>query len=262
MDTFVLLKFLGHLALPPASMALGLLIAGVIALFGWRRLAKLVAVVAVAEMLLFAWPPVADALVAPLQDEALALAQQAKPCCYEAIVVLGGAITPAAPPHMVQPHLTDSADRVWEAARLYHRGVAPRIIPTGGGYPAEGGTPPMTEAEAMRIFLRDLGVPEQAIVEEDKARNTIQNIAFVRTMVGDKPVALVTSAYHMPRAMRLARRMGLNASAFPTAWIAPAAARPAWGNWLPDVDALSASAIALWELMALAFDRRGAGEQS
>jgi len=177
-------------------------------------------------------------------------------------VVLGGAITPAAPPHMAQPHLTDSADRVWEAARLYHRGVAPRIIPTGGAYPAEGGVPAMTEAEAMRIFLRDLGVPAEAIVEEAKARNTIQNIAFVRAMVGDKPVALVTSASHMPRSMRLARRMGLNASAFPTAWIAPAAARPAWENWLPNVDAMTTSSLALWELMALAFDRRGSGEGS
>jgi uncharacterized SAM-binding protein YcdF (DUF218 family) len=174
-------------------------------------------------------------------------------------VVLGGAITPAAPPHMQQPHLTDSADRVWEAARLYHRGVAPRIVPSGGGYPAEGGIPEMTEAEAMRVFLRDLGVPDQAIVDEGKSRNTIENIAFVRALAGDKPVALVTSATHMPRAMRLARRIGLNASAFPTAWIAPSEGRPAWDNWLPSVDALSTSKLALWELMALTFDRRGPG---
>lgn len=259
MDTFVFLKFLGHLALPPASMALGLLVAGLLALFGRRRWARLIAALAVAETLLLAWPPVADALVAPLQDEALALAQQAKPCCYEAIVVLGGAITPAAPPHMQQPHLTESADRIWEAARLYHRAVAPRIISAGGAYPAEGGVPEMTEAAAMRVFLRDLGVPDQAIVDEGKSRNTIENIAFVRALAGDRPVALVTSATHMPRAMRLARRMGLNASAFPTAWIAPATGRPVWDNWLPNVDSLTASNVALWELMALTFDRRGPG---
>ncbi len=262
MDTFVLLKFLAHLALPPASMAVGLVLAGVLALVGWRRLAKGVAALAVLQTLVLSLPPVGDRLLAVLQDDAVALARPSKPCCYDAIVVLGGAITPAAPPHMVEPSLTASANRLWETARLYHRGVAPRVIAAGGGFPAEGGTPSMTEAEAMRMFLQDLGVPAEAIVEEGKSRNTIENIAFVRDMVGDKPVALVTSATHMPRAMRLAQRIGLKASAFPAAWIAPADARPSWQNWMPTADALLNAKIALWELIALAFDRRGPGVSS
>ncbi|TAJ41171.1 MAG: YdcF family protein [Reyranella sp.] len=252
MDTFVLLKFLAQLALPPASLAVGLVVAIALALLGLRRLARLVAVLAVAELLVLAMPPVADALVAPLQNEARAAAKAAPACCYDAIVVLGGGIGPALPPDVPEPHLTDSADRIWHAARLYHRGLAPRIIASGGGA-AE-----MSEAEAMRLFLTDLGVPAQAIVLEGNSLNTIENIRHVRTLVKDGRVALVTSASHMQRALRLARTAGLNVAAFPTDWSPPAEGRASWENWLPSLGALSVSTIALKEILANAFDRRGA----
>jgi uncharacterized SAM-binding protein YcdF (DUF218 family) len=259
MDTFVLLKFLGQLALPPASLMVGLLVAGALALAGLRRLAWLAAGLAVAELLLLSFPPVADALMAPLQDEARQAAKVAPACCYDAIVVLGGGISPAAPPDVPEPDLSESADRIWQAARLYHRGVAPRIVVSGGAMLArDGGPKRMSEAEAMHIFLADLGVPAQAIVTEDAALNTIQNIRNVKALVKDGRVALVTSASHMPRALRLARIAGLNAAAFPTDWRPPSAARPVWENWIPSLGALSVSSSALWEILANGFDRRGA----
>ncbi len=259
MDTFVLLKFLAQLTLPPASLAVGLVVAGALALAGLRRLAGLVAVLAVAELLLLSLPPVSDALMAPLQDEARAAAKAAPACCYDAIVVLGGGIAPAVPPYVPEPDLTESADRIWQAARLYHRGMAPRIVVSGGAMLARNGGPKMmSEAEAMRIFLTDLGVPAQAVVTEDVALNTIENIRHVRTLMKDGHVALVTSASHMPRALRLARLAGLDASAFPTDWYRPAEARASWENWLPSLGALSVSSNALWEILANAFDRRGA----
>jgi uncharacterized SAM-binding protein YcdF (DUF218 family) len=143
-----------------------------------------------------------------LQDEARTAAKAAPACCHDAIVVLGGGIGPATPP--VPEPFTDSAERIWHAARLYRRGLAPRIIASGGG------AADMSEAEAMRLFLTDLGVPAQAIVLEANSLNTIENIRHVRTQVKDGRVALVTSATHMPRALRLARTAGLNVAAFPT----------------------------------------------
>jgi uncharacterized SAM-binding protein YcdF (DUF218 family) len=82
----------------------------------------------------------------------------------------------------------------------------------------------------MAQFLTDLGVPESAVVNEAQALNTRDNIERVRVLVQDKPIALVTSAYHMPRAMRLAMRYGLNAMAFPTDWETSWATRPVWQN--------------------------------
>lgn len=252
MDTFVSMKFLAQLALPPASLAIGLVVAAVLALVGLRRLARLVVLLAIAELLVLSFPPVSHLLMARLQDETRVAAQAAPACCYDAIVVLGGGIGPAEPPHVPDPHLTDSADRIWHAARLYHRGLAPRIIVSGGG-----GSGEMTEADAMRLFLTDLGVPREAIVIEGASLNTIENIRNVRRLVKDGRVALVTSASHMPRALRLARTAGLNVAAFPTDWGPPLETRGALDYWVPSLGALSVSSIALLEILANAFDRRG-----
>ena len=136
--------------------------------------------------------------------------------------------------------------------------VAPRIIVSGGSFVAQQGGPAATEAAAMRQFLMDLGVPSSAILEEGMSLNTIENMANVRALVGDKPVALVTSGFHMPRVLRLARRSGLNASAFPTDWRVPVDARVPWENWLPGIGAQAHSGLALWEYAAY-FDFRTEG---
>ena len=98
MDFFTVLKFLTQFAMPPASMAAGLVLGGVLAIVGLRRFGKLVIALAIAETLVMSFPPVADALLEPLQDKARAAAAEAPSCCYEAIVVLGGGMTPAVPP--------------------------------------------------------------------------------------------------------------------------------------------------------------------
>ena len=253
MSLYVFLKFLGRSALPPASLAIGLVLGGLLWLVGWRRLGKFVAAAALIETAVFSLAPVANLLMQPLQDEARAEAQAAPACCYEAIVVLGGAIAPANPPIVPEPGLVGGSDRLWKAARLYHRGVAPRIIVSGGTFSSIEGEP-QSESAVMRMFLKDLGVPNEAIIEESKSLNTMENVAFVRELVGDKPVALVTSAFHMPRALRIAREAGLKASAFPNEW--RYAGGDPWDRYLPSLDAVSMSGLALWEYMALAFDGR------
>ncbi|CAN5759562.1 N/A [soil metagenome] len=255
MDTFVFLKSLSQLVMPPASMAVGLLVALLLAAVRLKRLAALVALLAIVELLVLSLPPVADALLEPLQQEARAAAAQAPACCYDAIVVLGGGMTPAAPPDVLEPGLSEAADRVWYAAQLFHRGLARRIIVSGGNFMAKG--PATTEAEAMRRFLVDLGVPTDAIVSEGTSLNTIENIRNVRQLVGDGRVALVTSGYHMPRALRIAQKGGLTVGAFPTDWRMPQAARPVWENWIPSIDAMAWSCISLRERIALLLDRRG-----
>lgn len=255
LDSFVALKFLSYLLLPPAAALAGVLIGATATLCGWRRTGTAIAAIAVIEGIVLSLPPVADALMAPLQDEARAAAAQTKPCCYAAIVLLGGGIVPASPPHVPVAHLTDGADRLWHAARLFHAGIAPEIIVSGGrpGLEALAGD---SEATAMRDFLQALGVPKSTVTLEENSKNTIENIAFVRRLIGDKPVALVTSAYHMPRALRLARTIGLKAAAFPTDWQIPAIARPGWANWLPTLEAQLTSSRAIREHVAMLFDWR------
>jgi hypothetical protein len=97
MDAFLVLKFLSYAALPPASMGVGLVCGIVLAAVGLRRLGLLVGTFACIATLVLSLPPVSDALVIPLQIKARVAAAEAPACCYEAIVVLGGGVTPAAP---------------------------------------------------------------------------------------------------------------------------------------------------------------------
>lgn len=257
MNTFAFLKVASALIFPPASLAVAVVLAGLLTLVGWRRLARVVLGLAIAETLILSFQPVGDGLALYLENQARTAAREAPACCYDVIVVLGGGISPAHPPEQPEPDLNDSSDRIWEAARLYHRGLAPRIVITGGSYLAQHGGPPTTEADAMLSFLVALGVPATAIVNEPMALNTIDNIRFVRALVGEKRVALVTSASHMPRALKLARRAGLNVGAFPSDFSATPFARPPWDNWLPSTDGLRLSTQAIREIIALNLDFRG-----
>jgi uncharacterized SAM-binding protein YcdF (DUF218 family) len=255
MDAYVLLKFLANLILPPAALGVGVVLTLLLLLARRRRLAVTVLVLSLAYTLVLAYQPVGDLLMNQLEDQAREAERQAPPCCYDAIVVLGGGIAAAHPPERPLPELTDNADRIWQAARLWRRGAAPRIIVSGGTF-SPGNEAATTEAEAMRVFLLDLGVPSEAITDEGKSINTIENIRNVKAIVGDGRVALVTSAFHMPRALQLARRAGLNAAAFPTDYQVLALPRMPWENWLPSVEGLRLSTSALKEIVALNFDFR------
>jgi uncharacterized SAM-binding protein YcdF (DUF218 family) len=260
-NSFIALKILAQLVATPLGVfASGLIAAAVLILFRLPRLGRLVGALAIAQLIVFSFTFVGNALLQPLEDQARAAAAAAPACCYDAIVVLGGSIGPAVPPLRPDPELFDSSDRVWHAARLFHRGLAPRIIVSGGAYAVEiGAAPPsQTEAMAMRQFLLALGVPDDRIVMEGKSLNTIENMRETQALVGTAKVALVTSAYHMPRALRQARAAGLDAEAFPTDWQVLPATSPWWESLTPQVGAIAASGTAIREYLALAFDYRGA----
>ncbi len=257
MNTFILLKILANLMLPPASLALGVVLWLSMRLFGWRRLASVVLGLAILQTLVLSFTPLSTFLTGILETEARRLVAENKPCCYEAIVVLGGGITPARPPYTMEPELTDASDRIWLAARMFHAGAAPKIIVSGGSLSEQRGGPATTEAEAMRRFLVALGVPDGVIVSEGKALNTIENIRNVREMVKGSRVAIITSAFHIPRVAKLARRAGLDFAIFGVDWTVPDDGSAWWDYWMPSIGAMGESAMAVKELVALRFDRRG-----
>jgi len=119
----------------------------------------------------------------------------------DAIVVLGGSMLPPVG-KMVYPELSSGADRIWHAARLYNAKKAPLIIFSGVG-----------EGAGAKQFLRDLGVPSKDFIWEDKSRNTVENIINTKALCEEKKikkVLLVTSAFHMRRAMRTCELAGFD----------------------------------------------------
>jgi len=65
-------------------------------------------------------------------------------------------------------------------------------------------------AKLMADFLRQTGVPAEDIIMEGKSRNTYENLAEVRKLVGSSPFILVTSACDQPRAVGVARKLQMN----------------------------------------------------
>lgn len=119
---------------------------------------------------------------------------------YDAIVDLGGGCG-------VRTNMYDgvmlnaAADRAYFSALLWKAGKAPIIIVSGSGLEL-----------ADKVFMQDIGVPEEAIVVENEAMNTEGNAKFVERLVksrvdekdaeAHKPkVLLVTSAWHMKRSL-------------------------------------------------------------
>ena len=121
----------------------------------------------------------------------------------DAIVALGGGICKR--DAMVYPDMFEGADRIWHAARLWKAGKAPIVVVSGSN-----------DLESAVPLLVDFGVPREAIVVDDKSRNTYENSRFTESLLlqrSDTPAAnsptrggtrlrilLVTSAWHMPRA--------------------------------------------------------------
>jgi uncharacterized SAM-binding protein YcdF (DUF218 family) len=70
-------------------------------------------------------------------------------------------------------------------------------------------------------MLDSFGIPRQRVLLEDRSRNTYENALFTRELVKPKPGQrwlLVTSAWHMPRAVGCFRRVGFPVEAYPVDW--------------------------------------------
>jgi uncharacterized SAM-binding protein YcdF (DUF218 family) len=118
-------------------------------------------------------------------------------------MILGAAVWPDGP----SPTLRR---RTLTAARLWQTGEVVAILCCGGL-----GRHPPTEAAAMRDLLLAEGVPDVAILLEDRSTTTAENIALALPILqarGERQVIVVTDWYHAPRARMTARRMGLAAA--------------------------------------------------
>ena len=134
----------------------------------------------------------------------------------EAIVLLGGGTEPAAYPRS-GVEINGAGDRVLYAAQLYKEGKAPLILLSGGEiiWLNDGSATP---AEDMTQMLTSLGVPTEALIIEDRSRNTYENALYAKELLAEKginKILLVTSAMHMPRAVALFEAQGFKVMPLP-----------------------------------------------
>ncbi|MBG9389054.1 YdcF family protein [Caenimonas aquaedulcis] len=251
---FEIAKVAGYLLSPlTVVLALGLLAM----VFAARRKARRALVCGAAALALL-WvaslPIVAEALVASIESRYPARPAASMPRA-DAILVLGGALGGAWPP--LQPTFTlgPSAGRVWEAAALYRAGKAPWVVISGGNQP--GTEAQQAEGDAIAQMLTVLGVPAQAIRRETASRNTWENAANVRSVlraVGAKRILFVTSALHMPRAVKTFEMVWaqepVELIAYPTDIQVPASTQ-SLKVWLPSLESLLGVTKALKEIAGM-----------
>ncbi|MDM8300237.1 YdcF family protein [Collinsella tanakaei] len=126
---------------------------------------------------------------------------------FDFILVHGAALAGARPSPLLMDRL-DSAYTLWE--RQDRQGV---IVVSGG----QGSDEVASEASVMHSYLRDRGVPEEQLADEDRSTTTRENLELSRTIMDGLAtgspyrVALVSSDFHVFRCLYLARRMGLDA---------------------------------------------------
>jgi uncharacterized SAM-binding protein YcdF (DUF218 family) len=239
---FEISKLAGY-ALSPLVWVLALwLAAAVSSLLRRRRFALGLAGTGFVVLWVASLPIVAHTLAAPLEEQYPALTVQATPSA-DAILVLGGALSGAKPPKRPTFNLGPAAGRVWHAAELYRAGKARWVIVAGGNQPGQEGE--QVEAEAIAQMLGPLGVPRLAIRMEGLSRNTRENAAHSLQIVqalGAKRVLLVTSAIHMPRALKTFRKAwaGSGVELLPaTTDVEPGTPRFLLKLWIPDASALA-----------------------
>ena len=102
------------------------------------------------------------------------------------------------------------AERVDKAMLVYRKDpTPPYLIPSGG----KGSDEKISEAEAMKRYMLEKGIPADHILMEDRSATTFENLANSKKIIdakgGRRYTALVTSNYHVYRALRYCKKVGL-----------------------------------------------------
>ena len=250
MDSFLLAKF-ASLAIYPLNFSLLLgLLAFLCLLLKRRRVALVLVFSSLAWLWIFSTAAVANYLMDYLEEPFVQKIMSAEPDA-EAIVLLGGA-TRGDTQRAQVPDLNQRADRLVHAVALYKARKAPLVVISGGS--PVGGRP---EAAQMRDLLLLMGVPHSAMQLERESRTTRENAVYVGELLrerGVQRILLVTSAFHMRRAVPLFENEGLDVVAAPTDFqrLADKGFVP---GWLPGVGNLARSSEALHEIIGFWYYR-------
>jgi uncharacterized SAM-binding protein YcdF (DUF218 family) len=141
----------------------------------------------------------------------------------DAIVVLGAAQYDGRPSPVFEARLRHAVD-------LYHAGIAPVFVVTGGKLPGDR----TTEAAAARTYALANGVPDRAILVEDAGRTTLESLRSVAGLLREHDLTtavFVSDRTHMLRVLRIATDIGVDAYGSPTT------TSPIEGTWARRLDA-------------------------
>lgn len=244
---FLFKKIISALVLPPTSLIL-LALAGL--WFGQNRpkTGRILATLSLATLLILSLPATGNALLQSLEtSQPISKAQLED---MQAIVILAGGKNNEAP----EFGNADTVNR-WTLQRLRYGAYMQEqtgkpILVTGGGLFGE-----RPEADAMAEALqRDFHSKDIWI--EDQSKDTAENAAYSAAILKQHDVqriAIISQAWHLPRAIKLFEQQGLTVYPAPTGYTNED--NEPIIRWLPKASALDKSAIALKEYLGQIFAR-------
>ena len=242
-----LIKQLVSVAVTPLVCALVLSFAGiVIRVSGRRRAAAILWTLAALLVYLAAISPVATALLAPLEDRYPPLGD-IRSLPVSDIVVLGSPYQPRDGIPITAALGEDGLMRIIEGVRLMHQVPGARLIVSGG---ASGDQTPAAIGYAK--FAVELGVDPNSIVKLREPLDTKEEARSVFALLGQSQFILVTSAYHMPRAMLLMQLAGARPIAAPTGQLTARQTDFGARAWIPSSTSLRRTEHAIHEYIGLA----------
>lgn len=253
---FWLKKTIGYW-LMPFPLSLVLLGLGVILLFTRRqRLARAAVVLSLLLLGLMGNKMLSVALVRPLETRFAAIPEIAPgaplppalaECRY--VAVLGGGNGHSPGVSALSLLSVSGRSRLTEGVRLMRALPHAKLIVSGPGDKDRPERP--SHAVVLARAAMSLGIPEDRIELIDHARDTEEETAAIQRKAGTARVALVTSAFHMPRSMALARHAGLDAVPCPTDYSSHADGTWGWPDLLWDLESLDRSTRAVRERLGM-----------
>jgi uncharacterized SAM-binding protein YcdF (DUF218 family) len=252
-----LLKKIVSALLCPVSLCLEILILGLFCLWATRRQrwGKILVTLGTLFLLLLSFPVISSQLLIPLERRYPALLHpetvswgQMSRTSTRWIVVLGGGIVlePRLPANSQISEVTLA--RLVEGVRLYKALPGSKLLLSGGKV-----FDPVPEARLMAKTAILLGVKPQDIGLESDSRDTAQEARNIAKMISKGKFILVTSAAHMPRALAMFKKVGLEPIPAPTNYLAREAQGYRPNEFLPRADSLEEAADAMHEYLGLAW---------
>ena len=200
----------------PSNLLVALALLGV-ALLSIKRLRRAGTVLAAAGVLGLAFAglsPLANWVVLPLEERFPVFRDDGRP--VDGVIVLGGAVQAEESFARGQLMVNEAAERVLALADLARRYPGAKVVFSGGGGTIFAEEAP--EADALARFGGTLGLASDRVLFENQSRTTFENAVYARRLVDPRPGErwlLVTSAWHMPRAVGCFRRAGFPVVAYP-----------------------------------------------
>ncbi|KFG68581.1 YdcF family protein [Microvirga sp. BSC39] len=158
--------------------------------------------------------PIASYILLPLEERFAPFRDDGRP--VDGIILLGGAVEASDSKARGSIVANEAAERVLDTIQLAHRYPNARILISGGGGTVFGGG--AAEAPIVAEYFKSIGIDPTRILVEDQSRTTAENAVYSRELAkpreGERWL-LVTSAWHMPRAVGVFEKVAFPVTPYP-----------------------------------------------